>query len=142
MRATFDPAARLHRPSEYARAMKGRRIARGALFVLRASLHRPANETGNETAVPAAAQARLGMIVAKRFAPLAVSRNAIKRVLRDAFRHRRHRLPAGDYVFRLHAPIGDTSLSRLKRRVRAEADQLLERATAEATARTTTGAAP
>ena len=129
MRATFDPAARLHRPSEYARAMQGRRIARGALFVLRASLHKPANEA-SETLDPA--QARLGMIVAKRFAPLAVSRNAIKRVLREAFRHRRHRLPAGDYVFRLHAPIGDTSLSRLKRRVRAEADQLLDRATTRA----------
>ena len=142
MRATFDPAARLHRPSEYARAMQGRRIARGALFVLRASLHKPANETGNETSVPAAAQARLGMIVAKRFAPLSVSRNAIKRVLREAFRHRRHRLPAGDYVFRLHAAIGDTSLRQLKRRVRIEADQLLDKATAKATTRATAEAAP
>ncbi len=122
MRATFSPAARLHRPSEYAHAMQGRRIARGALFVLRRGA--PPADPSDPSSGP-----RLGLIIAKRYAPLAVTRNAIKRVLREAFRQRRHTLAPGDYVFRLHAPVGSTSLSALKKRVRHEADQLLDKGT-------------
>jgi|SRR5690625_147790 len=118
MRATLTPAARLHRPSEYANALKGRRIARGALFVLHAS------RTKNDTLTP-----RLGLIIAKRHAPKAVSRNTIKRVLREAFRHRQGDLVPRDYVFRLHSPIGTLGLGQLKRMVRAEADALLDKAT-------------
>lgn len=116
MRASFPSSARVLRPSEYTAALKGRRVARGALFVVMAS---------PET-IPMAPRPRLGLIVAKRFAPLAVTRNTIKRVLRETFRHRQHDLPVRDYVFRLHAPVGVTSLRDLKVRVRAEADALLD----------------
>lgn len=117
MRATFDSAARLHRPSEYAAALKGRRIARGALLVV---------STPRETP-EADAQARLGLIIAKRFAARAVTRNTIKRVIREAFRHQRQHLPPRDFVFRLHSPVAATSLTQLKKQVRAEADTLLNR---------------
>ncbi|MBV6304226.1 ribonuclease P protein component [Candidimonas humi] len=121
MRATFPSSARLHRPSEYASALQGRRIARGALFVV---------TTPRTTAdTPPASGARLGLIVAKRFAVRAVTRNAIKRVVREAFRHRRHALPARDLVFRLHARIdAGVTLSGLKKQVRDEVENLLDRA--------------
>lgn len=119
MRATFPSAARLHRPSEYVSALKGRRVARGALFVLNAAR----TQHDCETVRP-----RLGLIISKRFAPKAVTRNTIKRVIRDAFRHKQSRLAPRDYVFRLHSPVGSRSLTQLKRMVRAEVDALLDKA--------------
>lgn len=119
-RATFPPAARLHRPSEYVSALKGKRIARGAMLVLTTP-----RTSSTETPL---AMARLGMVIAKRHAALAVTRNAIKRVIREAFRQQRHLLPAGDFVFRLHSRVGPISLTQLKRQVRAEADALLAKA--------------
>lgn len=115
--ATLPCAARLHSPSEYAAALKGRRVARGALFVLNV----PRTPTPD-------APARLGMIVAKRLARRAVTRNTIKRVLREAFRAQRHALPQRDFVFRLVSAVEASSLTELKKRVRAEADALLDRA--------------
>ncbi|HZH43033.1 MAG TPA: ribonuclease P protein component [Lysobacter sp.] len=44
------------------------------------------------------AGARLGLAVSRKVDARAVARNRIKRVLRDAFRHQRARLAAGDYV--------------------------------------------
>ena len=117
MRATLSPAARLHRPSEYAAALKGRRVARGALLVV-STPREPAAEN---------AQARLGLIIAKRFATRAVTRNTIKRVIREAFRHRKQQLPQRDFVFRLHSPVAEVSLTQLKKQLRHEADALLDR---------------
>lgn len=119
MRATFSSAARLHRPSEYVDALKGRRIARGALFVLNTP----------RASADATQHARLGMIISKRLAPRAVTRNTIKRVMRDVFRHKQHELEPRDYVIRLHSSVGLQSLTQLKRIVRAEADALFEKAT-------------
>jgi len=76
---------------------------------------------------PQSGPARLGLIVPKRQAPLAVTRNALKRVLREAFRLRRAELPPGDLVFRLIARPEPCSLTVLKRRARTEADALLRR---------------
>lgn len=121
MRATFTSAARLHRPSEYADALKGRRIARGALFVV-------VTPRTHSTSQPQPAAPRLGLIIAKRFAPRAVTRNTIKRVLREAFRHKQHQLAPRDYVFRLHSAVGSLTLTQLKAVVRAEADALLDKA--------------
>jgi ribonuclease P protein component len=41
---------------------------------------------------------RLGLVVGKRFAPRAVDRNRIRRVVRESFRRRRADLPALDIV--------------------------------------------
>ncbi|TEA70313.1 ribonuclease P protein component [Allopusillimonas ginsengisoli] len=119
MRATFPAAARLHRPSEYASALKGRRLARGALFVVMTPRGNDALEGQGS---------RLGLIIAKRFAARAVTRNAIKRVLREAFRQKKHLLPERDLVFRLHSRIGPVTLTQLKKQVRLEADALLDKA--------------
>lgn len=166
-RASFPGTARLRSPAEFAPALKGRRLARGALFVLSvaqpaASTQKPANldathqapagegstAPGSSGELPAASSleagpsngaavdgvaanppiARLGLVIGKRYAPLSVSRNAIKRVIREAFRHKRHGLPAGDYVVRLHTRIAKVSLTALKNLVRLEIDAHLLRA--------------
>src|SRR5690606_1138801 len=117
MRATFPPAARLHHPTEFAAALRGKHLARGPMFVV--STPRGLNDP--------ATGPRLGMVIAKRIAPLAVSRNTIKRVIRETFRQRRHELPPRDLVFRLHSRIEPCSLRELKARVRDEIDTLLDR---------------
>jgi ribonuclease P protein component len=117
LRASLPATARLHRPSEYALALKGKRIARGALFVV--STPRQAQNDAN--------RARLGLIIAKRFAARSVTRNTIKRVIRETFRRAQHQLPAKDLVFRLHSKVGPLSLTELKVLVRTEAETLLEK---------------
>ncbi|MFN0314379.1 MAG: ribonuclease P protein component [Burkholderiales bacterium] len=51
--------------------------------------------------------ARLGCVVPKRLTPLAVRRNRLKRVIREAFRVCRDRLPDGDIVVRQIAKVTD-----------------------------------
>ncbi len=114
--AAFPRAARLLLPAQFGVALKGRRVARGSLFMLHASA---ANDVQ---------RARLGLVIGKRFAPLSVSRAAIKRVIRESFRHRQAALPAADYAVRLHSRIGQLSLTELKRQVRVEVDAHFARA--------------
>jgi ribonuclease P protein component len=132
-RATLPAEARLHRPSEYAAALKGRRLARGAFFIVSAATPTPAPAAQPDTPVDAAAAAsppgcaRLGLVIAKRYAPHAVTRNTLKRVIREAFRTRRLALPARDYVVRLQGKVAPVSLTELKRAARAEVDAHFER---------------
>ena len=70
--------------------------------------------------------ARLGVVVAKRFAPRAVTRNTIKRVTRELFRLTA--LPALDCIVRLSKPVnaksGPATNSALKLAVRTEVARL------------------
>ncbi|WP_445819162.1 ribonuclease P protein component [Alcaligenes sp. SDU_A2] len=120
MRASFPATARLHSPTEYAQSLKGQRVGRGALFVV--------TRSRNDTLEHRADGARLGLIIPKRFANRAVTRNTIKRIIRETFRHKRLLLPDADYVFRLHGKVPPVSLTALKLLVRDEADKLLSRA--------------
>jgi ribonuclease P protein component len=115
--ATFPTAARLHRPTEFSAALSGRRVARGVYFVVTAKAL-----ISSEQPNAAPPIARLGLIMAKRFAQHASTRNALKRVVREAFRSCRLSLPAADYVVRLNKRIEAISLSALKRAARLEAD--------------------
>ncbi len=123
LRATFPAAARLHRPTEFAAALAGKRIARGAYFIVTAKT--TPVPTGADAVVPIA---RLGLIMAKRLAQRASTRNALKRVVREAFRQQRLQLPAADYVVRLHRRIDACSLTVLKALARQEADNHFSRA--------------
>jgi ribonuclease P protein component len=71
-------------------------------------------------------QARLGVVVAKRLAPRAVTRNTVKRITRELFRQTQ--LPAFDCIVRLSKSVNaksDTATSvRLKTALRAEVTQL------------------
>ena len=119
MRNTFPASSRLKRPSEYVQALKGRRISRGVLFVV--NTPRLAPDTPRQT------EARLGLIIPKRLAQRAVTRNQIKRILRESFRLHRHELPVRDYVFRLHSKVPALSLTKLKKRVHTEVQEHLQR---------------
>lgn len=70
--------------------------------------------------------ARLGVVVAKRLAPRAVTRNAIKRAARELFRQTP--LPAMDCIVRLSRPVAPRSehavTQALKRLLREELRQL------------------
>lgn len=72
-------------------------------------------------------RARLGIIAAKRFAPRAVTRNAIKRITRELFRQ--SALPAIDCIIRLSKPVNSkaepAATARLKTELRNELAQLL-----------------
>ena len=90
---------------------------------------RPAHKSAHfvlYTVPNALAHARLGVVVAKRFAPRAVTRNTIKRVTRELFRHAR--LPGLDCVVRLARPVnakdGPATTSALKAQLRAELTRL------------------
>jgi ribonuclease P protein component len=107
----------LHRPTEFSAALSGRRVARGVYFVVTAKAL-----ISSEQPNAAPPIARLGLIMAKRFAQHASTRNALKRVVREAFRSCRLSLPAADYVVRLNKRIEAISLSALKRAARLEAD--------------------
>lgn len=70
--------------------------------------------------------ARLGVIAAKRLAPLAVTRNTIKRVTRELFRQTA--LPSIDCIVRLsqpvNAPKGQATYTRFKALLRGELTRL------------------
>lgn len=72
--------------------------------------------------------ARLGVVVAKRFAPRAVTRNTIKRVTRELFRV--SPLPAIDCIVRLARPVntkqGPATTAALKAALRAEIMKLFQ----------------
>ena len=123
----------MHRPTEFAAALSGKRIARGAFFIVTARFHTSMEPSeGNPSAEAHAAElpriARLGMIMAKRLAHHASTRNALKRVVRESFRSQRHELPAADYVVRLNKKILDMTLTELKQAARQEVDALFLKA--------------
>lgn len=70
--------------------------------------------------------ARLGVVVAKRFAPRAVTRNTIKRVARELFRV--SQFSALDLIVRLSGPVnkktGPATTTALKTELRAELARL------------------
>lgn len=93
LRARFDRDRRLHRPSEFAAVLSGRKVLRGTSFDLHIL------DGGTQP------QARLGLIVPKRLARAASLRNAIKRQGREAFRLSMAGLAVGDVVLRLKRPV-------------------------------------
>jgi ribonuclease P protein component len=105
---------RIVKTDEFSSVFRLRPIQRTAHFVLYAR----ANQL---------AKARLGVVVAKRFAPRAVTRNAVKRATRELFRQ--SVLPAVDCIVRLTKPVnvksGPAVTTNLKTALRAELTQLL-----------------
>ncbi len=90
---------------------------------------RPAQKTAHfvlYTSINDLPHARLGVVVAKRFAPRAATRNTIKRVTRELFRVTP--LPAIDCVVRLSKAVnsktGPATTAQLKAQLRAELARL------------------
>jgi len=131
--AAFPKAARLLKTDEFSSVFRLRPWRRTAHFVVYA---RP---TGNE--------ARLGLVIGKKYAPRAVTRNMVRRLAREAFRVRRGDFGGWDVLLRLHTrfdkkamPAG--SSSPLKALCRGEIDQLLDKAAREIARREVSAAQP
>ena len=71
---------------------------------------------------------RLGLVVGKKNLPGAVDRNALKRIVREAFRERRSELPACDIMIRLRQSLKGQVRSVWRRRVADEVKILLAEA--------------
>lgn len=103
-------------PSDFQRVLATRPVARSPHF----SLHHAVSEaaaklsTGQVTLGAEAVEIqpgatlpgwRLGLVVPKRQARRAVTRNLVKRQAREAMRQHLNQLPPGDWVVRLRAPV-------------------------------------
>jgi ribonuclease P protein component len=124
--ATFPKAARLLKTDEFSSVFRLRPWRRSPHFVLYGK------PSGNE--------ARLGLVIGKKQAPRAVTRNLIKRLAREAFRLRREKLSGFDILVRLHAKIDRKALPGassppLRALVASELETLLDRAVREAARR-------
>ena len=116
---TYPKAARLTKTDEFSSVFALRPVRRSRHFVLyvRANGH---------------PQARLGVVIGKKFAKRAVERNLIKRQCRELFRLRQPALGGRDVLIRLHAkfPRQDVpSVAAFKRICREELSHLFEIAT-------------
>ena len=96
----FIGAYRLQKTDEFSSVFAFRRTLKGRFFTVHYRL------SDGDTA-------RLGVVVAKRFAKLAHQRNLVKRIVREHFRHRRARLFAVDLVVRLSAPLAGASRAEI-----------------------------
>jgi ribonuclease P protein component len=109
----FARVRRIVKTDEFSSVFRLRPVQRTAHFVLYI----------RENQLP---NARLGVVAAKRFAPRAVTRNAIKRVSRELFRQ--SVLPCMDFLVRLAKPVntkaGPATTAQLKTELRLELTRL------------------
>ncbi|AOJ11712.1 ribonuclease P protein component [Burkholderia mayonis] len=87
--AAFPKAARLLKTDEFSSVFRLRPWRRTAHFVVYGK--------------PTGRDARLGLVIGKKYAPRAVTRNLVKRLAREAFRTRRAEFAGWDILLRLHA---------------------------------------
>ncbi|MGF6722832.1 ribonuclease P protein component [Paraburkholderia sp. GAS41] len=120
--AAFPKAARLLKTDEFSSVFRLRPWRRTAHFVV---YGRP---TGKD--------ARLGLVIGKKYAPRAVTRNLVRRLAREAFRLRRAEFGGWDVLLRLHTrfdkkAMPGASSPPLKTLCRSEIEELLNKAARE-----------
>ncbi|MEX3591985.1 MAG: ribonuclease P protein component [Burkholderia sp.] len=86
--ATFPKTARLLKTHEFSSIFRLRPWRRGAHFVIYGK--------------PTGGDARLGLVIGKKYAPRAVTRNLVKRLAREAFRRRYTQFAGWDLLLRLY----------------------------------------
>ncbi len=112
----FPKAARLTKTDEFSSVFALRPRRRSTHFVLYVRAN-------------GQAQARLGIVVGKKFAPRAAERNLVKRMVRELFRGRQAQFAGRDILLRLQAkfPRADfASRSAIRRACHAEISGLLD----------------
>jgi len=120
--AAFPKAARLLKTDEFPSVFRLRPWRRTAHFVV---YGRP---TGND--------ARLGLVIGKKYAPRAATRNLVRRLAREAFRLRRAEFGGWDVLLRLHTRFDKKALPSassppLRALCRSEIETLLDKAARE-----------
>ncbi|WP_144143893.1 ribonuclease P protein component [Paraburkholderia sp. BCC1884] len=120
--AAFPKAARLLKTDEFSSVFRLRPWRRTPHFVV---YGRP---TGND--------ARLGLVIGKKYAPRAATRNLVRRLAREAFRLRRAEFGGWDVLLRLHTRFDKKALPSassppLKALCRSEIEALLDKAARE-----------
>ncbi|SIO07076.1 ribonuclease P protein component [Burkholderia sp. GAS332] len=120
--AAFPKAARLLKTDEFSSVFRLRPWRRTAHFVV---YGRP---TGND--------ARLGLVIGKKYAPRAATRNLVRRLAREAFRLRRAEFGGWDVLLRLHTRFDKKALPSassppLRALCRSEIEALLDKAARE-----------
>ncbi|MFP6557389.1 ribonuclease P protein component [Paraburkholderia sp. B3] len=128
--AAFPKAARLLKTDEFSSVFRLRPWRRSAHFVVYGR--------------PTSGAARLGLVIGKKYAPRAVTRNLVRRIAREAFRVRRAQFEGFDLLLRLHTKFDRKALpgassSPLKALCRDEIEMLLGKAAREVARR---GAVP
>jgi ribonuclease P protein component len=113
--------------------MAGALVAKTPHFALHRVALDAAHESAHEgRALFPVADAWLGVLLPKRWARRAVTRNAIRRQIYEAAREKAHQLPQAALVVRLRSEFSrkqflSATSDALNRAVRAELDQLLDR---------------
>lgn len=120
--AAFPKAARLLKTDEFSSVFRLRPWRRTAHFVV---YGRP---TGND--------ARLGLVIGKKYAPRAATRNLVRRLAREAFRLRRAEFGGWDVLLCLHTRFDKKALPSassppLRALCRSEIEVLLDKAARE-----------
>ena len=100
-RLKFPPACRVRKTDEYSSVFAFRRSIRGRYFVLH---YRP----------DVSGFARLGFVVARKLVRHAVTRNLLKRLGREHFRHIRATMPAHDMALRLAQKVDGATRAQLR----------------------------
>jgi ribonuclease P protein component len=113
--APFTPAHRLHHKPEFDLLYReGRRHSDQYFLVITRPNQRP--------------HPRLGLSIAAKAVGNSVSRNRVKRLLRESFRLNAHRLPAVDIVVNARAPARTTANLQLTRSIEQLWDKLARHA--------------
>ncbi len=131
--AAFPKAARLLKTDEFSSVFRLRPWRRSAHFVVYG------RQTGGA--------ARLGLVIGKKYAPRAVTRNLVRRIAREAFRVRRAQFEGFDLLLRLHTKFDRKALPGassppLKALCRDEIEMLLGKAAREVARRGAVSQAP
>jgi ribonuclease P protein component len=102
-------------PSDFQRLLSTRPVARSSHFSLHHAVpEAPELSTGSRQLADQVVEShksiappnwRLGLVVPKRQARRAVTRNLVKRQVREMMRQHLDQLPPGDWVVRLRAPV-------------------------------------
>jgi len=95
IRAGFPREVRLLSGVEFKRVFDARQVESNRYFRIHWAAR---SESEYRPARCPSVGARLGLAIAKRVARRAVDRNRIRRIARESFRQRRHRLRSADFV--------------------------------------------
>ena len=129
---TLQVDARLRDPAQFKLGMDQKTVAKSAHFVLHSPSIDPSQEIGPDHSKGLLQPTHLiGAVIPKRWAKRAVTRNAIRRQIYQAWSQWLSRLPAGVHVVRLKTGFDtkefhSATSAAFKTAVRAELNQLFQ----------------